>query len=143
MKRIATIVSVVAVAGGLMGISPATASPRAGELQISKECSEYRGAAGEFCTITSSNVKAIKVGAKVVYLQPLNADGTVDSDIVVTNGRGSDLYGHVTLNATTMAITFSGGTGQFVHFSGSAVVTVTDAGTASELWHWDGSYTFG
>jgi len=40
------------------------------------------------------------------------------------------LFGHVTLNATTMIITFSGGTGQLSTFSGSADVGVTDAGTA-------------
>lgn len=143
MKRFVTLLTAAVVAGGLVGLSPASASPRTGALHVSKECSQYRGAAGDFCTITASNIDAIQVGARVIYALPLNADGSLDSDVVVTDGRGSKLFGHVTLNATTMIITFSGGTGRFSHFSGSADVTVADAGTLNELWHWDGQYRFG
>jgi hypothetical protein len=143
MKQLLTLLTAAVVTGGMVGLSPASATPRSGAMNISKECSQYGGAVGDFCTITASNVDAIKVGSKVVYAQPPNADGSLDSDIVVTDGRGSRIFGHVTLNPTTMIITFSGGTGQFVHFSASADVTVTDGGTPAELWHWDGQYTFG
>lgn len=151
MKRIlgATLAGVL-TAGvlTLAGASPASASiasadHRSGALHVSKECSQYTGAAGSFCTITSSNLGAIKVGAKVVYLSAANADGTLDSDIVVFNGHGNRLFGHVWLNATTMAIRFHGGTGVFRHFRGHVAVSVTDAGTPNELWHWDGWYSFG
>ena len=48
-----------AVAAGAPSLS---ASPRSGELHVTKECGDYLGNAGDFCTITSSNVKAIEVG---------------------------------------------------------------------------------
>jgi len=47
--------------------SQASDSPRSGALHVTKECSEYTGHAGSFCTVTSSNLKAIDVGSKVIY----------------------------------------------------------------------------
>jgi len=145
MKRTLRMVAagVLVAAFVVAGQTAATASPRAGALHVTKECSQYTGAAGSFCTITSSNVKAIKVGARVVYSSAANPDGTLDSDVIIDAGHGNRLFGHVTLNATTMHIWLTGGTGIFRHFTGSAAVTVTDAGTPQELWHWDGTYHFG
>ena len=145
MKRILGMLVAGVLAGGLViaGQTPAMASQRTGVLHVTKECSQYTGAAGSFCTITASNVKAIKPGAKVVYAQAANADGTLDSDVVIDNGHCNVLFGHVTLNATRMVITLHGGTGVFRHFTGRAKVTVTDSGTPQELWHWDGYYSFG
>jgi hypothetical protein len=133
------------IVGSVAAVMPAaSASPRAGALHVTKDCREYSGKPGGYCTIRSSNIKATKVGSKVVYTSPPSAEGTLDSDLVVDNGDGSRLFGHVTLNATTMAITLAGGTGQFRHFTGSADVTVTDAGDPElALWHWDGQYSFG
>jgi hypothetical protein len=45
--------------------------PRSGELHVIKECSEYAGLAGEFCTIKSSNLEEIVVGARVATPSPL------------------------------------------------------------------------
>src|SRR6266480_7112598 len=42
-------------------------SRRSGALHVTKECSQYTRLAGGFCTITSSNLKAIKVGTRVIY----------------------------------------------------------------------------
>ena len=42
-------------------------SARTRSLHVTKECSEYGGVAGSFCTITSSNLNAIKPGSRVVY----------------------------------------------------------------------------
>ena len=120
-----------------------TSLPNSLHNSVSKECSQYTGAAGSFCTITASNLGAIKVGAKVVYTSAMNADGTLDSDLVVRNGHGNRLFGHVWLNSTTMTIRFDGGTGVFRHFTGRVAVSVTDGGTPEELWHWDGWYRFG
>ena len=36
---------------------------------MTKECSTWAGQAGDVCTITSSNLKAIEVGSRVVYAQ--------------------------------------------------------------------------
>ena len=37
---------------------------------MTKECSGFNGLAGSFCTITSSNLKAIEVDSRILYLQP-------------------------------------------------------------------------
>jgi hypothetical protein len=57
-------------------------SRRSGALQVTKECSEYTGQVGSFCTITSSNVKAIEVGSRIVYGHAPGAT-SLDSDIVL------------------------------------------------------------
>ena len=112
-------------------------SPRSGALHVTKECSEYNGLAGAFCTITSSNIPQIKAGMRVVYLQPLGQNG-LDSDIVLSRGHGSAAFGHVVLNATTSRVTFSSGRGAFVGFQADVAVSVDAAG----VWYWDGTYSF-
>src|SRR5204863_5106579 len=42
-------------------------SRRSGALHVTKEGSQYTRLAGGFCTITSANLKAIKVGTRVSY----------------------------------------------------------------------------
>ncbi len=121
--------------------SPAGAFPRSGDLHITKECRDYRGAAGDFCTITSSNVKEIEVGTRIVYLSAAGFP-VLDSDIVLNPGPGNNkAFGHCTLNQVTSLglCTLSGGTGKFTHFRMSANVTQL-AGV--ENWAWDGTYTF-
>jgi hypothetical protein len=67
-----------------------SASPRGGDLHITKECSAYTGLAGSYCTITSSNVKAIEVGTRVVYAEAAGAT-LLDSDVVLdTPGPGNN-----------------------------------------------------
>jgi hypothetical protein len=57
---------------------------RSGDLHVTKECSAYTGAAGDVCTITSSNVKEIAVGSKVVYARAANFSTlSLDSDVVL------------------------------------------------------------
>jgi hypothetical protein len=112
---------------------------RSGPLELSKECSEYAGLAGDHCTITVSNIDAIQPGARVVYASDSGAD-SLDSDIVLEAGPGNSATGHVTLDlgAGTGSITFSGGTGSLAGFEAEAVVS-TDA---EGLWHWHGTYSF-
>ena len=58
--------------------------PRSGELHVTKECGSYAGQAGDFCTITSSNLDAIEVNSTVVYAQPADfGTHTLDSDVVL------------------------------------------------------------
>lgn len=119
----------------------ASASPRSGDLQVTKECSQYNYLAGGFCTITSSNIKAIEAGSRVVYASPVDFDSlTLDSHIRLEAGPGNTAFGHVYLDLATGTglVTFSGGTGQFTHFNATA--TVAPAGGAS--WDWDGTYSF-
>jgi hypothetical protein len=145
-RRFAGLIAVFMLAAGITALSAAAVAseagnwPRRGALHITKECSEYDGSAGSFCTITSSNVRSIKPGMRVVYLQPLGSAG-LDTDIVLSFGDGPAAYGHVVLDGATDRgrVTFSGGTGEFERFRASAVVSVD----ASGVWHWEGAYSYG
>src|SRR5687768_13036756 len=112
---------------------------RSGDLQVTKECSEYAGRAGDFCTITSSNLDGIEAGAKVIYADAAS-EGTLDTDIILDAGSGNTARGHVVLDlaASKGTATFSGGTGKFVGFEATADVTAD----ADGMWHWDGTYSF-
>jgi len=134
MKRAFVLVSAIAAAS--IAATAGSATPRSGALHVTKECRDYHGQPGEFCTITSSNVPQIKPGMRVVYLQAATQNG-LDSDIVLSRGPGSAAFGHVVLNGTTSRVTFSGGTGAFTGFE--ADVLVSEAGG---VWHWDGTYGF-
>jgi hypothetical protein len=114
-------------------------SQRSGPLHVTKECSQYNGTVGSFCTITSSNINAIRPGMRVVYLGA-PANGMLDTDIVLSFEHGSAASGHVALNLATRQgqVTLSGGTGRFTHFHADAAVTVD----ASGVWHWDGTHSF-
>jgi hypothetical protein len=137
-----SLMGVVAIAAAALVVTAGAAgssAARSGALHVTKECSQYDGTVGSFCTITSSNVNAIKRGTRVVYLQ-VPGDGVLDSDIVLSSGHGVSASGHVVLNLATAngALTLSGGTGRFKRFQADAVVSVDSAG----IWHWDGTYRF-
>jgi hypothetical protein len=85
----------------------------AGDLQVTKECSEYTGRPGDFCTITGSNIDEIEAGAKVIYAEGAR-EGTLDTDVVLDAGFGNTAKGHVVLDlaASKRTATFSGGTGK-------------------------------
>jgi hypothetical protein len=140
MKRILALVLAIAAAGIVATASSGTATPRSGALHVTKECSEYTGQAGSFCTITSSNLGAIDVGSKVIYAQPAGVAG-LDSDLVLYTGPGNSAFGHVTLSWATLSgvVTLSGGTGQFRGFEASVIVTYNPN---TNLWYWDGTYSF-
>src|SRR4029453_6994491 len=76
----------------------AASSPRSGDLHVTKECSQNAGLAGQFCTITSSNVQAIEVGSRVIYLTARGPAG-LDSDVILEPpGPGNNrAFGHCTL----------------------------------------------
>jgi hypothetical protein len=126
----------------LAALAPAVAASgpgHGGQLHVTKECSEFAGQAGGFCTITSSNVDAIKVGSKVVYASAAGATSLV-SDITIVRRGHTTAYGHVFLDFATGTgtVTLSGGAGEFRGFSATAVVTYA----AGPNWAWDGTYSF-
>jgi hypothetical protein len=139
MKRSFIMLVAVAAAGVVAVVGSAQATPRSGALHVTKECSDYHGAVGEFCTITSSNIPWIKSGMRVVYLAPL-VNGNLDADIVLSREHGSAAFGHVVLNLTTAQghVTISGGTGKLAGFEADADVSLDSKG----VWHWDGTYSF-
>lgn len=120
-----------------------TLGARTGALHVTKECSQYQGQAGQFCTITSSNIPWIRAGMRVVYADAANFGSTppmLDTDVVLSAGHGSAANGHVILNLANAqgTVTLAGGTGAFAKFHASASVTVDGDG----VWHWDGTYGF-
>ena len=69
--KILTLAAILAAA--ILVPSALASSPRSGDLTATKECSGFNGNAGSFCTITSSNLAAIGVGSKIVYLNRLRS----------------------------------------------------------------------
>jgi len=141
MKRMLGLTLAVTLAGAFAVASQARTThhpARHGALHVTKECGDYHGQAGEFCTIVSSNLPAIPTGSRVFYLEAAGATG-LDSDLVLYAGPGNVALGHVTLSLTTFTgeITFDGGSGQFRGFHAHVLVTFDGA-----LWHWDGTYRF-
>ena len=131
---------VAALASGTNSVS---ASPRSGSLQVEKECSEYQGQPGQFCTITSSSLSEIVPGAKVVYTQPANIPvNMLDSNVLLDAGEGNRAIGRCTLDFATGRglCTFSDGTGSFAGFY--ARVEVSSPGFEGDDWHWRGTYGF-
>jgi hypothetical protein len=127
----------LALSTGLATVS--ASSDRDGELHVTKECSQDLGRAGDFCTITSSNLAEIKVGSRVYYDQALGIPtGLLDSNVILDAGNGNRAVGRCTLDLTTALglCTFSDGTGQFTGFHARVDVDCT-AGC-----RWDGTYRF-
>ena len=130
------------IAAGLDANDDGQDSPRAGTFHAHKNCAEYSGLAGGFCTLTESTLKQIPVGTKVVYASAATATALSSDLMLVPPNAGNNVaFGHVELNRVTRTgiLTFSGGTGKFQHFS--ANVTITFLYPLN--WAWDATYSFG
>jgi hypothetical protein len=125
-----------------MGIAPVSAFfVRHGALHLTKECSQYTGAAGSFCTFTASNLAAIPIGSKIFVDQPAGIPGgLLDSNVSLEVGTGDWAVGRCTLDLTTSLglCTFWDGTGGLSGFH--ARVNVSPAGGFS--YNYDGTYSF-
>jgi hypothetical protein len=123
------------------GMAPLSASSQEERpLHVTKECSQYTGVAGSFCTITSSNLAQIKVGSKVFYDQAVGVPaGLLDSNVILDAGDGNRAVGRCTLDLTTGLglCTFSDGMGDLAGFHARVSVDCTST------CRWDGTYTFG
>jgi hypothetical protein len=105
-----------------------------------KDCSGFTGLVGAYCTIRSSNVKALKVGSKIFYVQEAGKTA-LDSDTVIYVKRGSVATGHCYLGATGVGLcTISDGTGTLAGFR--LRVRVRASSSIPKLFHWDGTYSF-
>jgi hypothetical protein len=141
MKKYLVLGAAVALVLPLAALS--ASSPRSGALHVTKECSAYTGLAGAHCTITSSNINAIKVGSRVVYASAVGdpTPGVLDSDLVIDGPGNNTAFGHVVLDFATQTgvVTFSGGTGEFRGFhAGPIAVACPSLPNCS----WDGPYDF-
>ena len=136
---------VVLLAALVFSVSAASSqnqAPRATKaFHATKDCSGFTGLVGAYCTIRSSNVKALKVGSKIFYFQAAGKTA-LDSDTVIYVGPGSVATGHCLLRfATGVGLcTISDGTGTLAGFH--ARVRVTADSSIPKLWHWDGTYSF-
>lgn len=137
--------SLASAGSGPVGSAVSASFPRSGSLHVTKVCppSTYTGAAGDFCTVTSTNVAEIEVGSRVVYAQAADFSTlSLDSDVVIdTPGPGNNnAFGHCQVNLASGIghCDFSGGTGKFTHFHGTA----RGAFLGGVDWEWDGTYTF-
>jgi hypothetical protein len=141
-KMLLTIAAAAAVWGVVASVGLADAAPRSGVLHVTKNCSQYTFQAGSFCTITSSNLNAIKAGSRVVYASAPNlAAGVLDSDLVIDGPGHNNAYGHVLLHLQTLTgvVSFRGGTGTFAHFRAGPIAVACPAYPDCS---WDGPYSF-
>jgi len=126
-----------------LSLGAEAASPaRKGTLKVTKECSEYTGAGGAFCTITSSNLAEIKIGSKLFYDQAAGIPtGLLDSAVVLDAGDGNRAVGRCTLDFGTQLglCTFSDGTGQFAGFHARVDVSLLPDFSG---FLWLGTYSF-
>ena len=128
---------------GTGAASVSASSQRSRPLHVTKTCPPQSVGAWEFCTITSSNLGRIKVNSRVFYVDPPNlALGLQDSAVVLDAGDGNRAVGRCTVDfATGLGLcTFSDGTGRFAGFQ--ARVQVSPPASATDDWHWDGTYSF-
>jgi hypothetical protein len=142
MKRTVALAVALAAAGVLATAGYAGSAKRSGALHVTKDCPDYHGLAGEICTISSSNIPAIKPGMRVVYASAVDpTTGMLDSDLVLDGPGHNAAFGHVVLNALTFTgvVRFSGGTGRFSHFHAGPLEVACPAFPACS---WDGAYDF-
>jgi hypothetical protein len=145
-KRVLMLALVPLVVSALLSAGVATASEsfaRRGLVRITKECTEYTGAAGAFCTITSSNIAAIPVGSKVLYSQAAGVPANLlDSNVVLDAGNGNRAVGRCTLDLMTGLglCTFSDGIGRLAGFQARIDVSPPAAGSVN--WGWRGVFQF-
>jgi hypothetical protein len=140
---LATGVALLAALGfsGTAASSQNQATRETKAFHATKDCSGFTGLVGAYCTIRSSNVKALKVGSKIFYVQ-VAGQTALDSDTVIYVKRGSVATGHCFLrHATGVGLcTISAGTGTLAGFRFRMRVTA-DASVPG-LFHWDGTYSF-
>jgi hypothetical protein len=145
MKKTLALVLAVGAAGIVVTAGSAGPTERSGALHVTKNCRDYHGLAGEVCTITSSNINAIKPGSRIVYASavsnPTPGMFVLDSDLVLDGPGNNSAFGHVVLNVLTLTgtVTLSGGTGVFTHFHAGPINVACPAFPDCS---WDGPYSF-
>jgi len=130
----------LSLSAGAASVSASSATN--GQLHLAKECSEYTGQPGGFCTFTSSNLKQIPVLSKVYYDQaPGTPPGLLDSNVVLDATDGNRAVGRCTLDFSTGRglCTFSDGTGDLTGFEARVDVDCPGDGVHCT---WDGTYRF-
>jgi len=146
MKRKGFVTSIalltLVLVAGFVGVASVSADDaRNGQLHIQKDCTGYKGNAGEHCTVTLSNFAKIPAGSHIFYDQAAGVPaGLLDSNIVLDAGGGNRAVGRCTLDFSTGLglCTLSDGTGQLAGFTARVGVSYL----SGNLWAWDGTYSF-
>jgi hypothetical protein len=116
-------------------------SARSGSLVVQKNCQSFAGNAGDFCTITASNLEAIPVGSVITY-KSAAVNGILDTDVTLDPpGPGNNTAaGHCFVNLTNGlgVCSFAGGSGRFRGFHSR--VDVTPLGWPN--FAWNGTYYY-
>jgi hypothetical protein len=122
---------------------------RSGALRVTKACAKtYHGLAGDFCTITSSNLKEIEIGSTITYASAVSSVGFLETDVVLDlPGPGNNVaFGHCSVDLTaingTMGCVFSGGTGKFTWFHADVKLSLVDPDDPATELVWNGRYSF-
>ena len=128
----AALFSAAALVVSASAASSQSRSPRAQKaFHATKDCAGFTGLVGAYCTIRSSNVEAIKPGAKIFYFQ-VASKAALDSDMAIYAGPGTVATGHCLLHFVTGVglCTISDGTGKLAGFRARVRVT-TDSSIAN------------
>ena len=97
----AGVCSLAALVFFVSAASSQSRAPRATKaFHATKDCAGFTGLVGAFCTIRSSNVKVLKAGSRIFYLQQASKTA-LDSDTVIYAGAGSVATGHCLLRFKT------------------------------------------
>jgi hypothetical protein len=142
-KIIVTTLTLSVISGALISTRIPLAKAEDNALHITKNCSAYTGAPGDYCTITTSNVAAIKPGSKVYYDQGFGVPpGMLDSNVLLSVGPGDWAVGRCTLDGTTGngLCTFTDGVGPLTGFKARIVVSLLPSGVD---YLWQGTYSLG
>jgi hypothetical protein len=111
-------------------------------LQLTKECSEYLGLAGDHCTIIKSNVRQIPAGSTVTYLADADlVNLSFDGDVVLRANPSDAAFGHCIITdllTATGTCEFTSGIGQLSGFRARVVVS---ADRDPLLTDWKGTYS--
>lgn len=138
---LATAVALLAALGFFVTAASSQNQAPTKAFRATKDCSGFTGLVGAYCTIRSSNVKALKVGSKIFYVQ-VAGKTALDSDTVIYVKRGTVATGHCFLRHATGSgrCTMSDGTGTLAGFRFR--VRVKADASVPGLFHWDGTYSF-
>lgn len=122
------------------GVAMATSAPDGSTpVHLVKDCSTFVGEIPSYCSISASNLAAVPVGAKVVYLGPLlDNQHFLSSNVLIDDAHGNTATGYCIFDARPTEergfCAFSTGTGALAGFIAILKVTIDDAGE----WHLDG-----
>ena len=143
LGRVLTSVILLTIAGTLISTRIPVTKAENDVLHIMKNCSAFTGSAVSYCTITGSNVGAIRVGSKVYYDQALGVPaGMLDSNVLLSVGTGDWAVGRRTLDGNTGKglCTFTDGVGQLSGFKARIIVSPLPGGVD---YFWQGTYSLG